>query len=351
MIHRPASRLKILLNPPLEEGELWLSPVVRFEHVKHQHRAGLFIVPRPELPKKRPRPESFGTVLAIFAILLLAAALRLWRLDQNGWGNEYYTAGVRSMMAGWSNFFYNSFDPAGFVSVDKPPVALWIQVLSAKLFGFHGLAVLLPQALEGIIAVWVIYHIVRRYFDTSAGLFAALFLAITPVSVAIDRSSNTDSCLVLVLVLAAWALIRAAETGSRRYLILSMAVIGIGFNVKMLAAFVVLPSFVLVYFLGGSNHMAQTPQGPGDCGRRPDRSVPFLGDCLRFDSAGEPAVRRNHQEQFNAGTRVGAVCGGKILTACEDRVRQPELIENPRRCRFRRSFCRQEGILRRAETQ
>ena len=153
------------------------------------------------------------------------------------------------MMAGWSNFFYNSFDPAGFVSVDKPPVALWIQVLSAKLFGFHGLAVLLPQALEGIIAVWMIYHIVRRYFDTSAGLLAALLLAITPVSVAIDRSSNTDSCLVLVLVLAAWALIRAAETGSRRYLISSMAVIGIGFNVKMLAAFVVLPGFALVYFL------------------------------------------------------------------------------------------------------
>jgi len=186
---------------------------------------------------------------ALFAILSLAAVLRLWRLDQNGWGNEYYTAGVRSMMAGWSNFLYNSFDPAGFVSVDKPPVALWIQVISAKLFGFHGFAVLLPQALEGMIAVWVIYHIVRRYFDTSAGLFAALFLAITPVSVAIDRSTNTDSCLVLVLLLAAWALIRAAETGSRRLLLLSMAIIGVGFNVKMLAAFVVLPSFVLVYLL------------------------------------------------------------------------------------------------------
>jgi 4-amino-4-deoxy-L-arabinose transferase-like glycosyltransferase len=187
--------------------------------------------------------------LALFVILSLAAALRLWRLGQNGWGNEYYTAGVRSMMGGWSNFLYNSFDPAGFVSVDKPPVALWIQVVSAKLFGFHGLAVLLPQVLEGIIAVWVMYHIVRRYFDTSAGLFAALFLAITPVSVAIDRSSNTDSCLVLVILLAAWALIRAAETGRRRFLLLSLAIIGVGFNVKMLAAFVVLPSFVLVYFL------------------------------------------------------------------------------------------------------
>ena len=187
--------------------------------------------------------------LALFAILLVAAALRLWRLGQNGWGNEYYTAGVRSMMSGWSNFLYNSFDPAGFVSIDKPPIALWMQVISAKMFGFQGLAVLLPQALEGIVAVWIIYQIVQRHYGKWAGLLAGLFLAITPVSVAIDRSSNTDSCLVLVLLLAAWALIRAAETGSRGFLLLSMAIIGIGFNVKMLAAYVVLPGFVLVYFL------------------------------------------------------------------------------------------------------
>ncbi len=187
--------------------------------------------------------------LALFAVLLLAAALRLWRLGQNGWGNEYYTAGVRSMLTGWSNFLYNSFDPAGFVSIDKPPFALWMQVIGAKISGFHGLAVLLPQALEGILAVWIIYQIVQRHYGKWAGLLSGLFLAITPVSVAIDRSSNTDSCLVLVLLIAAWALIRATETGSRSLLLLSMAVIGIGFNVKMLAAYVVLPGFVLIYFL------------------------------------------------------------------------------------------------------
>ncbi|MFZ5865393.1 MAG: glycosyltransferase family 39 protein [Thermodesulfobacteriota bacterium] len=133
--------------------------------------------------------------------------------------------------------------------MDKPPIALWIQAAGVKLFGFHGLNLLVPQVLEGVAAVWVIYHLVQRRFGAWAGLSAALFLAITPVSVAIDRSNNTDSCLVLVLVLAAWALIRAAEEGSRRLLLLSMAIIGIGFNVKMLAAFVILPAFVLVYFL------------------------------------------------------------------------------------------------------
>jgi 4-amino-4-deoxy-L-arabinose transferase-like glycosyltransferase len=205
------------------------------------------------VPPTYGQPGAAGRAwsgLTLLAVLLLSVALRLWHLAQNGWGNEYYTAGVLSMTTGWRNFLYNSFDPAGFVSVDKPPLALWIQVASVKLFGFHGLSVLIPQVLEGVAAVGVVYHLVQRRFGASAGLLAALFLAIMPVSVAIDRSSNTDSCLVLVLLLAAWALTRAAEEGRRSLLLLSMALVGLGFNVKMLAAFVVLPTFVLVYLLG-----------------------------------------------------------------------------------------------------
>ena len=189
------------------------------------------------------------------AILILAAALRLWRLDQNGFGNEYYSAGVRSMSTGWHNFLYHAFDPAGFVSVDKPPVAMWIQVASVKLFGFQGLSVIVPQVLEGLASVWLVHALVRRRFGTAAAALAALFLALTPVSVAVDRSSNAESCLVLVLLLAAWALTRAADGGRRGWLVLSMALVGLAFNVKMLAAFVVLPTFVLVYALA-------TPVGP-----------------------------------------------------------------------------------------
>src|SRR6267142_1105378 len=186
------------------------------------------------------------------AILVLAAGLRLWRLDQNGFGNEYYAAAVRSMASSAHNFLYAAFDPAGFISVDKPPVALWIQVASVKLFGFSGWAVLLPQVLEGVASVWILFHLVRRRFGDAAGLLAALLLALTPVSVAVDRSSNIESALVLVLLLASWALLRAAEEGSRRWLVLAFALIGLGFNVKMLAAFVVLPAFAAVYALGAA---------------------------------------------------------------------------------------------------
>jgi 4-amino-4-deoxy-L-arabinose transferase-like glycosyltransferase len=190
------------------------------------------------------------TQVARGAVLFVAASLRLWRLDQNGYDNEYYAAAVRSMATSWHAFFYNSFDPTGFVSVDKPPVALWIQATAVKLVGFHELTVLVPQVLEGVAAVAVLDYLVRRRIGAWAGLFAALVLAVMPVSIATDRSNNTESCLVLILLLAACALLRAAERGSRPLFMLSMALIGLGFNVKMLAAFVVLPAFAVVYGLG-----------------------------------------------------------------------------------------------------
>ena len=188
--------------------------------------------------------------LACGLILLFAAALRLWGLDQNGFANTYYAAAVRSMMLSLHNFLFVSSDPAGFVSVDKPPLALWVQVASAELFGFKPLSLLLPQVLEGIASVALIYHLVRRRFDAWAALLAALLMAITPIGVAVDRYNNVDGCLVLLLLLAAWAFSIAAERSSRSYLLLGAVFAGLAFNAKMLAAFVVLPAFYLVYLLG-----------------------------------------------------------------------------------------------------
>jgi 4-amino-4-deoxy-L-arabinose transferase-like glycosyltransferase len=110
--------------------------------------------------------------LPLIVSLLGAAILRTWRLHQNGYDNEYYAAAVRSLSGAWRNFLYNSFDPAGFVSVDKPPVALWIQVASVKVFGYHWWSVLLPQALEGLASVALVYHLVQRRFGVAAGFLA-----------------------------------------------------------------------------------------------------------------------------------------------------------------------------------
>ncbi|MBP7935440.1 MAG: glycosyltransferase family 39 protein [Phycisphaerae bacterium] len=190
------------------------------------------------------------TRTGLLVVLLIAAVLRFWNLEANEFGNLYYAAAVRSMAASWHNFLYASFDPAGFVSLDKPPVAFWLQVLSVKVLGYSGFALHLPQALEGSIAVLVVYLVGRRLAGDWGGLLAGLVMAVTPASVAIDRSNLPDSCLLLVLLVAGSVLLRATERARWGWLLVATAIVGLGFNVKLTAAYLVLPSFYLVYWLG-----------------------------------------------------------------------------------------------------
>ncbi|MFN8594404.1 MAG: glycosyltransferase family 39 protein [Thermomicrobiales bacterium] len=188
--------------------------------------------------------------LALGAILLLAAFLNLFRLDREGYGNTYYAATVKSMLTSWHNFFFVSFDPGGFVSVDKPPLGFWIQALSAKIFGFSGLSLLLPEAIAGVLSVTLLYHLVRRVFGGAAGLLAALVLAVTPITVAVSRNNTIDALLMPVLLGAVWSVMKAIERGSWRWLILTGVLVGLGFNIKMMQAFLVVPALGLAYLLG-----------------------------------------------------------------------------------------------------
>ena len=192
--------------------------------------------------RKRLEAVCIGTVL------VLAAVLRLWRLEANGFGTEYYAAGIRSALQGGGLLFYNSFDPAGFISLDKPPIAFWIQAVFAKVLGFSGWAIHLPQALAGVASVALLYRLVRRPFGIAAATIAALLLALTPIAVAVDRSNNTDSWLVFFLLLAAWAALR----GRGGSLVLAMALLGVAFNVKMLAALVCSPALLVSWWAAGT---------------------------------------------------------------------------------------------------
>jgi 4-amino-4-deoxy-L-arabinose transferase-like glycosyltransferase len=186
------------------------------------------------------RPELLG-------LLALAALLNLWSLDANGWSNEYYSAAVRSMTESWHNFIFGSFDPSGVMTVDKPPLALWVQALSARVFGFSSLSILVPQAVMGVAAVGLTYDLTRRRFGRAGGFVAGLTLAITPVAVAVFRHNNPDALLVLCSVGALWAIVRALEDGRTRWLVLSGALIGLGFETKMGAALLVAPAFAAAY--------------------------------------------------------------------------------------------------------
>jgi 4-amino-4-deoxy-L-arabinose transferase-like glycosyltransferase len=189
-------------------------------------------------------------------IVALAAVLRFANLNAVGLANHYYAAAVTSMLQSWHNFFFVAAEPGGSVSVDKPPLGLWIQAISAHFLGVSGFSVVLPEILAGILSVIVLYHLVRRSFGTVAGLLAALTLAITPIVIATDRNNTMDSILILTLLLAAWAFIKATETSKLRYLLLGTALVGIGFNIKMLEAFLPLPAFYGLYLLGSKEKLS-----------------------------------------------------------------------------------------------
>src|SRR4051794_35302563 len=156
--------------------------------------------------------------LPLAAVLALAAVLCLWNLTRNGYSNEYYAAATRAGSESWTAWFFGSLDPGSFITVDKPPLSLWLSGLSARVLGFSSLSVLLPQALATIGSVALLNATVRRVFGPAAGLMAAGLLAITPVTVAIARVNNPDALLVLLMVGAGYLLVRALESGRTRHL-------------------------------------------------------------------------------------------------------------------------------------
>ncbi len=193
--------------------------------------------------------------LALAAVTLVSAFMNFYQLGTNGWANTYYAAAIRSMLDSWHNFFFVSFDPGGFVTIDKPPLGFWLQAASAKIFGFTPFSIFLPQALAGVLSALLLYHLVRRRFGAIAGLLAALALAISPISVLTNRNNTIDSTLVLVMLLGAWAVLKAAETGKLRWLLLCAVTVGLGFNIKMLEAYLVVPAYTLLYLLAAPRRM------------------------------------------------------------------------------------------------
>src|SRR6201995_5598769 len=169
----------------------------------------------------RTRPE-------LVAVVGIAGILNLWGLLINGWANTYYSAAVRSMTTSWHDFLFASLDKTGLKTVDKPPLALWVQALSARIFGFHPLSVLIPQALMGAAAAALVYDLTRRRFGRPAGFVAGIVLGTTPIAVAMSRHNNPDELLVLCCVAALWFAVRALEDGRTKWLGLSGMCVGPG---------------------------------------------------------------------------------------------------------------------------
>jgi 4-amino-4-deoxy-L-arabinose transferase-like glycosyltransferase len=185
----------------------------------------------------------------VLALLLGTAVLYLWGLGASGWANTYYAAAVQAGTKSWKAFFFGSFDASNAVTVDKSPLFLWPMELSARVFGLSSWSILVPQALEGVAAVGVLYLAVRRWFSAASALLAGAVLALTPVAALMFRFNNPDAALVLLMVVGAYATIRALERGSTWWLVFAFSAVGFGFLAKMLQALLVVPAFGLAYLI------------------------------------------------------------------------------------------------------
>jgi 4-amino-4-deoxy-L-arabinose transferase-like glycosyltransferase len=188
----------------------------------------------------------------LLVIAALAATLYFWGIAGNDMRSDFYGAAVYSMSRSWHAWLYGAFDPNASISIDKIPLAFQVQALFVRVLGFHNWVLVLPQAIEGVIAVLVMYRVVRRWAGPSAALIAALVLALTPITAALYRAAQADALLVLCLVLAADAWQRALDSDRLRPLLASGAWVGVAFNVKMAQAWAVLPAFAIPYAIAAA---------------------------------------------------------------------------------------------------
>jgi len=195
---------------------------------------------------------------ALVGLLAATTVLYLWDLSANGYGNSFYAAAVQAGTKSWKAFLFGSLDSSNFITVDKPPASLWLMALSGRIFGFSSWSMLVPVALAGVAAVWLMVAAVRRWFGPGAGLLAGAALALTPVAELMFRYDNPDGVLTFFMMLAGYCLVRALEAGSARWMAATGAALGFAFLAKTLQAFLILPALALVFLIAA----------PGGIGRR-----------------------------------------------------------------------------------
>ncbi len=237
------------IEPPetLEPGTTTpVLPPVPTEPVGHADRSD-----------RADRPTPRWVLPAFIALLVATAAAYLWNLTDSGYANSFYAAAVQAGTKSWKAFFFGSLDSSNFITVDKSPGSLWIMELSGRIFGFSSWSMLMPEVLEGVAAVALVYAAVKRWFGAPAGLIAGAVLATTPVAALMFRFNNPDAFMVLLLTAAAYTLIRALEKAGTRWILATGALVGAAFLAKMLQSFTVVPAFAGVYLLAAPTSLGR----------------------------------------------------------------------------------------------
>ncbi|KSU78939.1 4-amino-4-deoxy-L-arabinose transferase [Pseudarthrobacter enclensis] len=207
----------------------------------------------PAIESPSARVKSWPWERIGLALLLLGTAVSfLWGLDRNGWANPYYSAAAQAGSQDWKAFFFGSLDAGNLITIDKPPLSIWIMALSVRLFGLNSWAILVPQALMGIATTWLIYKIIRRSYPAAPALLGGLIYATTPVVVLMSRYNNPEPLMGLLTVSAVYFIVRAIEDNRWTWYLFSGTALGLAFMAKQIQAFLPVPAMVVAVLLLGA---------------------------------------------------------------------------------------------------
>ncbi|MBY4206834.1 glycosyltransferase family 39 protein [Rhodococcus fascians] len=198
-----------------------------------------------------PATSRRWELLGLITLLIGTGVAYIWGLGASGWANSFYSAAIQAGSVSWKAFFFGSSDAANSITVDKPPMSLWLMSLSVRVFGLNTWAMLVPQALLGVASVALLRAVVVRRFGAAAGLLAGLVLALTPVAALMFRFNNPDALLVLLMIAAVWARLRGVESGKTKWLLITGMFVGFGFLTKQLQVMLVVPPLALTYLIAG----------------------------------------------------------------------------------------------------
>ncbi|UEJ83826.1 glycosyltransferase family 39 protein [Brachybacterium halotolerans subsp. kimchii] len=212
---------------------------------RHRHDEDERPGPRHARLENRPLAVPWG----LLALLAGSALLYITGITISGWGNVYYAAAVQAGTQSWHALLFGASDATASITVDKPPAAIWLMALSARLLGFSPLAVLLPQALLGVATVGIVHATVRRVAPPGAALLAGAVVATTPICALVFRYDNPDALLTTLLATALYGAVRCLERGRARWAVLVGVAFGLAFLTKQMQAFVPLPGLALALLL------------------------------------------------------------------------------------------------------
>ncbi|WP_407727039.1 glycosyltransferase family 39 protein [Rhodococcoides fascians] len=198
-----------------------------------------------------PATSRRWELLGLVTLLIGTGVAYIWGLGASGWANSFYSAAIQAGSVSWKAFFFGSSDAANSITVDKPPMSLWLMSLSVRVFGLNTWAMLVPQALLGVASVALLRAVVVRRFGAAAGLLAGLVLALTPVAALMFRFNNPDALLVLLMIAAVWSMLRGVESGKAKWLLITGMFVGFGFLTKQLQVMLVVPPLALTYLIAG----------------------------------------------------------------------------------------------------